>query len=65
MRLALYVSHCPQHVAGPIVRYGHVARQLGERNVKLDGFAVAVFRDSLATAPIPLLTEQFRRSVWR
>jgi alginate O-acetyltransferase complex protein AlgI len=44
VRLALYISLFPQLVAGPIVRYGHVARQLGERRVDLDGFSSGVAR---------------------
>ncbi|MDR1954155.1 MAG: MBOAT family protein [Clostridiales Family XIII bacterium] len=30
-RLLLYVSMFPQLVAGPIVRYGHIAREIGKR----------------------------------
>src|ERR1017187_6690556 len=38
-RLALYISLFPQLVAGPIVRYGHVADELYVRRRTLDDFA--------------------------
>jgi alginate O-acetyltransferase complex protein AlgI len=41
---ALYVSMFPQLIAGPIVRYHDVARQLVERVVTRDGFAYGVRR---------------------
>ncbi|MDH5526404.1 MAG: MBOAT family protein [Nitrospirota bacterium] len=39
LHVALYISMFPQLIAGPIVRYHHVARQLTERTVTVDGFA--------------------------
>ncbi|HEX7506485.1 MAG TPA: MBOAT family O-acyltransferase [Polyangia bacterium] len=43
-RLALYISLFPQLVAGPIVRYGHVADELHTRRRSLDDFAFGVYR---------------------
>jgi alginate O-acetyltransferase complex protein AlgI len=43
-RLALYISLFPQLVAGPIVRYGHVAHELGKRRHTLDDFAYGIYR---------------------
>ncbi len=39
---ALYISLFPQLIAGPIVRYHHIAKQLVQRSVTLDGFASGV-----------------------
>jgi alginate O-acetyltransferase complex protein AlgI len=44
LRLALYISLFPQLVAGPIVRYGHVAEELHVRRRTLDDFAYGVYR---------------------
>jgi alginate O-acetyltransferase complex protein AlgI len=44
LRLALYIALFPQLVAGPIVRYGHVAHELAERTHRLDDFAYGVYR---------------------
>lgn len=41
---ALYITFFPQAIAGPIVRYHDVARQLVERVVTRDGFANGVRR---------------------
>lgn len=43
-RLALYISLFPQLVAGPIVRYGHVAHELSARKHSWDEFAYGVYR---------------------
>ena len=43
-RLALYISLFPQLVAGPIVRYGHVADELHTRRRTLDDFAYGIYR---------------------
>ena len=50
LRLALYISLFPQLVAGPIVRYGHVAHELSERKHNLDDFAYGVYRFVLGLA---------------
>ena len=38
VRILLYISLFPQLIAGPIVKYHDVARELGERTQTLDGF---------------------------
>ena len=43
-RLALYISLFPQLVAGPIVRYGHVAHELGQRKHTWEDCAYGVYR---------------------
>ena len=42
--IALYISLFPQLIAGPIVRYADIARQIQERRTRLDGFAEGVRR---------------------
>jgi len=42
--LALYISLFPQLIAGPIVRYTDIQKQLSKRQVSLDGFYVGVQR---------------------
>ncbi|MCP4752923.1 MAG: MBOAT family protein, partial [Proteobacteria bacterium] len=41
---ALYISLFPQLIAGPIVRYNHIAAQLQNRYITLDGFTSGVRR---------------------
>ena len=43
-RLALYISLFPQLVAGPIIRYGHVAHELEQRRHTVEDFAYGVCR---------------------
>jgi alginate O-acetyltransferase complex protein AlgI len=43
-RLALYISLFPQLVAGPIIRYGHVAHELGMRKHTWDDCAYGIYR---------------------
>ena len=43
-RLLLYVSCFPQLIAGPIVRYSDVARQIGSRKTTPDGFSAGMQR---------------------
>ena len=45
--LLLYVSCFPQLIAGPIVRYGDVAREIGERRTAPDDFSAGVQRFAL------------------
>jgi alginate O-acetyltransferase complex protein AlgI len=45
--LALYVSLFPQLIAGPIVRYRHVAEQIASRRVDLELFVSGVTRFSI------------------
>jgi alginate O-acetyltransferase complex protein AlgI len=49
-RLALYISLFPQLVAGPIIRYGHVADELMVRKHTLDDFAYGVYRFTIGLA---------------
>ncbi len=42
--LLLYISMFPQLIAGPIVRYGTVAHEIGERHVSLDDVSCGVYR---------------------
>lgn len=42
--LLLYISMFPQLIAGPIVRYGTVAREIGERHVTAGDVADGMFR---------------------
>ncbi len=44
VHLALYIALFPQLIAGPIVRYAHLAAQLRARRVELAGFASGVER---------------------
>jgi alginate O-acetyltransferase complex protein AlgI len=43
-RFALYISMFPQLVAGPIIRYSHIARQLVSRTVRTDSFVYGIRR---------------------
>lgn len=40
--LGLYISIFPQLIAGPIVRYQHIARELAERHISAESFATGV-----------------------
>ncbi|MBR0500404.1 MAG: MBOAT family protein [Bacteroidales bacterium] len=42
--LLLYISMFPQLIAGPIVRYGTIAREINDRHVSLEDFADGSFR---------------------
>lgn len=44
INLALYISLFPQLIAGPIVRYHDVAKQIVERHVSLDDLRYGMFR---------------------
>ncbi len=44
LRLALYIALFPQLIAGPIVRYGQVARQLDERDPDVEDRAEGIRR---------------------
>ncbi|MDR1028901.1 MAG: MBOAT family protein, partial [Clostridiales Family XIII bacterium] len=43
-KLLLYVSLFPQLVAGPIVRYGHIAREIGERETDFGEICAGIER---------------------
>lgn len=42
LTLGLYISIFPQLIAGPIVRYQHIARELAERYISAESFASGV-----------------------
>lgn len=48
--VALYISLFPQLIAGPIVRYGHIAQQLTARHAALDDVAAGVRRFTIGLA---------------
>ena len=57
--LLLYISMFPQLIAGPIVRYDTVAREISNRHVSMDDFADGVFRFSLGLGKKVILANQF------
>ncbi len=59
VHLALYIALFPQLIAGPIVRYSHIAAQLASRRVDLDGFAQGVQRFVLGLGKKVLLANTF------
>lgn len=59
INLALYVSLFPQLVAGPIVRYSYVERELRTRKHSLDGFAYGVRRFVTGLGKKVLLANSF------
>lgn len=58
LSLATYISMFPQLVAGPIVRYGTVEKELKERTVTLKGFADGLARCAVGLAKKVLLANQ-------
>ncbi len=44
LKLALYISFFPQLIAGPIVRYIDIEKQLSERKITLDGVSCGIRR---------------------
>ena len=58
LSLATYISMFPQLVAGPIVRYGTVEKELRERRVTLSGFADGLARCAFGLAKKVLLANQ-------
>lgn len=57
--MGLYIALFPQLVAGPIIRYGDVAHQLGERSVDLSRFALGTRRFIAGLAKKILLANTF------
>ncbi|MGN1345213.1 MAG: MBOAT family O-acyltransferase [Eubacteriales bacterium] len=53
--LALYVSLFPQLIAGPIVRYSDIERQLTERTHSIEGFTAGILRFSVGLGKKVLL----------
>ncbi len=44
INLAAYVTMFPQLIAGPIVRYSHIAKELENRNINVENFAKGIRR---------------------
>ncbi|MBQ3007706.1 MAG: MBOAT family protein [Clostridia bacterium] len=59
INLALYVSLFPQLVAGPIVRYTDVERDLRSRTHTIDGFAYGIRRFAVGLGKKVLLANSF------
>jgi alginate O-acetyltransferase complex protein AlgI len=49
-KLLLYVSLFPQLVAGPIVRYSHIAREIGERTTNFEDMCAGIERFAVGLA---------------
>ena len=62
-RLLLYVSMFPQLVAGPIVRYGTVAEEIGDRHISAADFAEGAYRFLIGLGKKVLLANQFSEIV--
>lgn len=58
LNLLLYISMFPQLIAGPIVRYDTVAREIGNRHVSLADFAEGTFRFLLGLGKKVILANQ-------
>ena len=58
LSLATYISMFPQLVAGPIVRYGTVEKELKERRVTAEGFADGLARCAFGLGKKVLLANQ-------
>lgn len=56
--LLLYISMFPQLIAGPIVRYDTIAREISERKASVDDFAEGVFRFVLGLGKKVILANQ-------
>ena len=59
LNVALYVALFPQLIAGPIVRYSDVAREIVSRKETLDDFASGVQRFAVGLAKKVILSNQF------
>lgn len=57
--LLLYISMFPQLIAGPIVRYGTVAGEIGGRRVTADDIADGVFRFLVGLGKKVIIANQF------
>ncbi len=44
INLAAYITMFPQLIAGPIVRYSHIAKELENRNINVENFAKGIRR---------------------
>ncbi len=59
LRFATYVALFPQLIAGPIVRYGDIARQIEERHHTWEGFSAGLGRFLMGLGKKILLADQF------
>ncbi len=50
INVALYIFFFPQLIAGPIIRYGFIAKEIVQRTVSLEGFAEGIRRFVLGLA---------------
>lgn len=57
--LLLYISMFPQLVAGPIVRYDTIAREINERKVSLNDFSEGVYRFLIGLGKKVIIANQF------
>ena len=57
--LLLYISMFPQLVAGPIVRYDTIAREINDRNVSLNDFSEGVYRFLIGLGKKVIIANQF------
>lgn len=57
--VGLYISFFPQLIAGPIVRYETIARELRERNATIDDFTDGISRFIIGIAKKVILANQF------
>ena len=63
--VALYISLFPQLIAGPIVRYRDVARQIADRVMAIPLFASGVRRFVIGLAKKVLIAAIFSRKIFR
>ncbi len=57
--LLLYISMFPQLIAGPIVRYGTVAKEIAERKVTAEDLSDGIFRFLLGLGKKVIIANQF------
>ena len=60
--LLLYISMFPQLIAGPIVRYGTVAEEIGRRHVSPSDFAEGIYRFLIGLGKKVILANQLSES---
>ncbi|MBP3299060.1 MAG: MBOAT family protein [Muribaculaceae bacterium] len=57
--LLLYISMFPQLIAGPIVRYGSIAREINDRRVSVEDMSDGIFRFVIGLGKKVILANQF------
>lgn len=63
LHVLLYVSFFPQLIAGPIVKYHDIERQISERHVTLDKFSYGIWRFTCGLGKKVLLSNAFAEVV--